>query len=174
MMQLLDWLLGHDVWSTRQLLHAAAPLSDAQLDQPFDMDARTLRACLAHIIENTEVWGDLLAGRDPQAQADPARGDTSIAGMLHRLSVAGQTFASVARAIEREGRLGELWLDTLDSPPTRKSHGGTITHVLTHSMHHRAQVMYMLERLGVTAHIEGDVLSWEAVAFGWADPPPVG
>jgi uncharacterized damage-inducible protein DinB len=35
-------------------------------------------------------------------------------------------------------------------------------------MHHRAQIMYMLERLGEQEHIEGDLLSWESQAFGWA------
>ena len=43
-MELLDWLLGHDIWSTRQLVLHAAQLTDAQLDQPFDVDARSLRA----------------------------------------------------------------------------------------------------------------------------------
>jgi hypothetical protein len=33
-------------------------------------------------------------------------------------------------------------------------------------MHHRAQAMSMLERLGVHEHIEGDVLSWEALGAG--------
>ncbi len=40
--------------------------------------------------------------------------------------------------------------------------GGGITHILTHSMHHRAQVLYMLRRVGVVDLPEGDVLSWES------------
>jgi uncharacterized damage-inducible protein DinB len=34
-------------------------------------------------------------------------------------------------------------------------------HVLTHSMHHRAQVLYVLRQLGPTGLPEGDGLSWE-------------
>jgi hypothetical protein len=34
-------------------------------------------------------------------------------------------------------------------------------------MHHRAQVMIMMERARLGDHIEGDLLSWEAKAFGW-------
>ncbi len=169
-MQLLDVLLGHDAWSTRQLLHAAARLSDEQLDRRFDIDNRSLRECFAHIIENMEDWTDLIGGRNPRDQpADSSRSDTSLPGLLARLGVVGRSFADVARRIEREGRMGELWPDLLDSPPVYKSYGGAIAHLLTHSMHHRAQAMYMLERLGVTDHIEGDVLSWEAIAFGWKD-----
>ena len=46
--------------------------------------------------------------------------------------------------------------------------GGAIGHVLTHNMHHRAQAMLMLEQLGLREHIEGDLLSWESAAHGWA------
>ena len=49
----------------------------------------------------------------------------------------------------------------LDTPPRRKTLGGAIAHVITHSMHHRAQAMIMMEQLGLTDHIEGDALTWE-------------
>ena len=58
-------------------------------------------------------------------------------------------------------------MDVLDEPPKQKTFGGTIAHLITHSMHHRAQAMFMLEQLGVRDHIEGDVLDWESFAFGW-------
>ena len=61
----------------------------------------------------------------------------------------------------------EAILDTLDSPPVRKTFGGGIGHVLTHNMHHRAQAMFLMERLGLREHIEGDLLTWESMAFGW-------
>jgi len=53
------------------------------------------------------------------------------------------------------------------STPRLKTFGGTIGHLLTHSMHHRAQIMILMEKLGIQEHIEGDLLGWEAVAFGW-------
>ena len=43
-------------------------------------------------------------------------------------------------------------------------YGGGIAHVITHSMHHRAQPLYMLRRLGIEGLPEGDVLSWEQPA----------
>ena len=55
-------------------------------------------------------------------------------------------------------------MDTLDSPPAEKTYGGAIAHVITHSMHHRAQLLYMLRRLGLEGLPEGDVLSWEQQA----------
>ena len=166
-MDLLDRLLGHDVWSTRQLLLQARPLSDAQLDQRFDIDRRTLRECFEHIIENMEIWCDLMAGREVR-DGDGGPQSRSIDGMLERLSAAGRDFAALSRRIAREDGWDGVYMDTLDQPPKPKTYGGTIAHLITHSMHHRAQVMYMLECLGVQEHIEGDVLSWESAAFGWA------
>ena len=86
----------------------------------------------------------------------------SVNGLLRRLDAVAPELAAVATRIAREGRLDELWLDYLDRPPAEKSYGGAITHVLTHSMHHRAQLLYLLRRLGMSDLIEGDVLSWEA------------
>lgn len=166
-MDLLDRLLAHDVWTTRQLLLAARPLSDEQLDRRFDIDRRTLRECFEHIIENMEIWSDLIAERP--VRADPADAQSgTIDGLLARLSAAGQDFAALARRIARDNAWDAVYLDTLDSPPRPKTYGGTIAHLITHSMHHRAQAMYMLECLGVSDHVEGDVLSWESQAFGWA------
>ena len=42
-----------------------------------------------------------------------------------------------------------------------------IVHVITHSMHHRAKVLYVLEPLGLSHLPEGDALDWEHKAFGW-------
>ena len=59
-MDLLDRLLAHDAWTTRQLLLRSRDLTDAQLDRPFDIGHETLRRTFVHIIGNMEVWTDLL------------------------------------------------------------------------------------------------------------------
>ena len=69
--------------------------------------------------------------------------------------------ASFARNAAQAGAWDKRCLDTLDHPPVEKTLGGGIAHVITHSMHHRAQLLYMLRRLGVSLLPEGDVLSWE-------------
>jgi len=54
-MDLLDRLLGHDAWTTRQLLLRCRDLTDEQLDREFDIGHRTVRATLEHVIRNVEV-----------------------------------------------------------------------------------------------------------------------
>ncbi len=81
----------------------------------------------------------------------------------------GRDFAALSRTIARQQRWDDVFIDTLDDPPKKKTFGGAIAHLITHSMHHRAQAMYMLEELGQRDHIEGDVLSWESWSFGWGN-----
>ena len=85
--------------------------------------------------------------------------------MLKRLTIAAKDFAEFATRVHREGRADEM--ATNERTGNRRSLGGVIGHVITHGMHHRAQILYMLEQLGVENVIEGDVLGWEAVARGW-------
>jgi uncharacterized damage-inducible protein DinB len=162
-MDILDRLLAHDSWTTRQLLLACKPLSDELLDKEFDIDQQSLRKTFVHIIENMEVWTDLLCERPVQKRM----GDT-VPELLERLSRISRDFAYVARQVAREQRYDDCFLDTLDNPPRLKTFGGTVGHVITHSMHHRAQVMFLMERIGLQEHIEGDLLSWESGSFGWA------
>ena len=165
-MDLLDRLLAHDVWSTRQLMLQSKPLTESQLDQPFDIDSRTLRACFVHIIEAMEIWNDLLYERTPRPRNELSVKSQSLEGLTVRLEEAGGELAAISKKIAREERWDDRFTDILDNPPQSKTFGGTIAHVITHSMHHRAQAMYMLEKLGIQDHIEGDVLSWEQTALG--------
>jgi uncharacterized damage-inducible protein DinB len=163
-MDLLDRLLGHDSWTTRELLLRSMSLSDEQLDREFDIAHRSVRATFLHIIRNVEVWPDLMTGAPVRADAGKATEGRSIPGMIARLDRAAADFASLARRVAVRNGWDERWIDTLDRPPTEKTYGGGIAHVITHSMHHRAQLLYMLRRLGVGELPEGDVLSWEQQA----------
>jgi uncharacterized damage-inducible protein DinB len=155
-MDLLDRLLGHDAWTTRQLLEIAASLPDEALDGKHDIGHRTLRATFTHIIRNVEVWSALMAGREVRHPTD-----TSIPGLIRRLDEAAALLRSVAREVADRDGWDETWIDTLDQPPTEKKFGTAIAHVITHSMHHRAQLLYLLRQSGVKNLPEGDVFSWE-------------
>lgn len=158
-MDLLDRLLGHDAWTTRQLLQRCGALSDARLDEEFDIGLRTVRKTFLHIVRNMEVWSDLMAGAPVRAEGDP-----SVAGLLARLDRAAGDLARVAYDVAQRGAWDAKFVDPLDRPPTEKTFGGGVAHILTHSMHHRAQALHMLRRLGVSGLPEGDVLSWEQQA----------
>lgn len=157
-MNLLDRLLAYDAWTTRQLLSICADLTDDVLDREHDIGHRTLRKTLGHIIGNMEVWSSMMAGEI----VDRANQDQTVAGLLCRLSGAETRLKTVAQRVGSRNAWDELWTDTLDSPPRQKSFGTAMAHVITHSMHHRAQILYMLRISGVAHLPEGDVFSWEA------------
>ena len=161
-MDILDRLLAHDAWTTRQLLLACEPLPDKLLDKEFEIDHRSLRETFLHMMDNMETWTDLLYERPVQS-----RTGSSVPELIDRLSVISRDFANISRRIARENRYDDTFVDVLDRPPRRKTYGGVIAHLLTHSMHHRAQIMFLMEKVGIKDHIEGDLLSWETHSFGW-------
>ncbi|MEO8606352.1 MAG: DinB family protein [Chloroflexota bacterium] len=156
-MNLLDRLLGHDLATTRELLGLCLPLTDEQMDGDMDAGWRTLRRTFDHMIFNIEVWTDLMMERPVR----PTSSEVSVQGLLARLKASYSEFAAFARQIEADGRLDDLWTDMLDKPPTQKSFGGGIGHVITHNMHHRAELLHMMQRLGMTNLPEGDLMGWD-------------
>lgn len=164
-MDILDRLLGHDVWTTQQLLEQCLQLSVEQWDRPFAIDHSSLRQTFVHMIHNMEIWTDLLYER-PVPPRDNS-GQDSPEQLQARLRMAGREFAAIAHTVARSNRYDDVFMDTLDDPPVPKTFGGAIGHVITHNMHHRAHIMYIMEQLELRDHIEGDLLSWESNAFGW-------
>ena len=165
-MDILDRLLGHDAWTTRQLLLRCRDLTDEQWRRRFDIGHETLQATFLHIVGNMEVWTDLIRGRPVRPEPQPIERTRSVDGLVERLDAAAPDFGAIARQLADQGRLDETWGDTLDDPRTEKTYGGAIAHVITHSMHHRCEVLHMLHRLGVPDLIEGDLLSWERESVG--------
>ena len=163
---MLDRLLGHDAWTTRELLVRSRGFGDEELDRRFAIGHGSLRATFVHIIWNMEAWTDLMCGR--AVRPKPSGEAASVEGLIGRLDAVAVEFAKLARRVRDEGRWDELFADTEEAVPRMKTLGGGIAHVITHSMHHRAQVLNMMRQLGVGELIEGDVLSWESgVRGGW-------
>ncbi len=160
-MDLLDRLLGHDAWTTRQLLLRCHELDAADLHRPFDVGHESVYETLVHMIGNVRTWTDLMTGW-PVVTEESGWQELSVDELIARHDSASVDFAALAHRIRDEGRLDERWVDTLDDPPTSKTYGGAIAHVITHNMRHRAELLHMLSRLGVSGLPEGDVLSWEA------------
>jgi uncharacterized damage-inducible protein DinB len=157
-MDLIERLVGHDRWTTSEILRRCRELTDGQLDQEVFIDHRTVRATLAHMIWNVETWTDLMLGVPIDRSIERS---TSLAGLTERHEAAGERFYGLARQLADEDRLEGIWIDVLDNPPTEKTYGGAITHVITHNMHHRAQLLFMLDSLGLRDLPEGDLLGWE-------------
>src|SRR5215216_3460325 len=137
-MDLLDRLFEHERWATATLLDVCREMTDAQLDQPFDIGHRTLRATFEHMIfDSVEVWTAEMAGRQPEAQPD----DRSIAALIDRYECSYAGFAAVARRARDEQRLEDTFVDHFGAPMT---FGGAILMVVLHGEEHRSEARHIL------------------------------
>jgi uncharacterized damage-inducible protein DinB len=157
---LLDRLLGHEAWTTRQLLLRCREV-ESELHRPFDAGHETVHATLVHMIGNVRTWTDLMRGR-PVERTGSSWDNLTLADLIARHDTASADFGDLARWVRDGGRWDERWLDVLDDPPREKTYGGAIAHVITHNMQHRGELLHMLARLGVQDLLEGDALSWES------------
>ena len=159
-MELLDLLLDHDHWATARLVDVSGSLTDAQLDQPFDIGHRTLRATFGHMIFNVPFWTAFLSGQpaDGGYSDDLQSGDRSLAALGDHHERSYAAFANVARRLRDERRLDETYVDHY---AVRKSFGGTILMVVEHNVEHRGEALHLLERLGVPDLPEVDLGAWD-------------
>jgi len=160
-MDLLDRLLGHDEWTNGELLRRCGELTESQLRERFDIGYESLHKTLVHMIGNIRIWTDLMATGSTDGATSAWR-DLDLAGLTEAHRASYRDFADLARRVQAENRINDVWVDSLDDPPAAKTFGGAILHVITHNMHHRGELLHMLNRLGLTGLPEGDLLSWEA------------
>jgi uncharacterized damage-inducible protein DinB len=106
------------------------------------------------MIRNIEGWTDGMMGRPARSES----GQRTASELLKRLE---HSYAEFAKQVENEERLDDLWTDVDDNPPVRRSFGGAIGHVITHNMHHRAELLHMMQRLGMKDLPEGDLMGWD-------------
>jgi uncharacterized damage-inducible protein DinB len=153
-MDLLDRLLDHDHWATAQLLDLSRNLTDAQLDQEFDIGHRTLRDTFEHVIYNIAFWTALMTEQPVPGERD----DRSVTALIDRHERSYAAFATLARQFRDEQRLEDTYIDHYEA---RKSFGGTILHVVLHNAEHRTEALHILERLRVPDLPEVDHGLWD-------------
>lgn len=142
-------LFAYGRWANECVFQAAAPLSDVQLDRPFEMGEGSLRATLRHIYGAERNWHERVQA--PGWETFPEAAGLHAVAEIH--AAAGQL--ATARF---------AWLAGLADAHLDRRHtyhfatGGTYTsrlrdillHVCTHGIHHRAQALNMLRHVGAT------------------------
>ncbi|MCL4210919.1 MAG: DinB family protein [Phycisphaeraceae bacterium] len=151
----IDILLDHNLWATRQVLDACAALSPEQFHRRFEMGVGSLHDTARHILGAMRVWTDLLAGRAyrPRLEDGP---QLAISELIALLDDAAADLKRHAHAHPLDGtvtreRGGRSYTFT---------RGAVLTHVATHGMHHRAQMLNMLRHLGVSVLPQSSVVEW--------------
>jgi uncharacterized damage-inducible protein DinB len=155
----LDILLTHDRWATRQILTTCEKLPAEQFHQRFEMGPGSLHDTLTHMLSAMRRWGDLLASREYRPRLDQDKIRRSPAELLALLNESFDDFEQSARSHPLDESLSREFGGKTYS----FTRGAVLTHVATHGMHHRAQCLNMLRKLGVTPLPPSSVMEWTFV-----------
>ena len=153
----LEILLAHDRWATGQLLQFCEDLSDEQFHQRFEMGAGSLHDSVTHILGAMQTWTDTLAERESGQRLEEDGQKRKPAELAKLADSVYSAFAAEARrkpvseTVSRRMRSGKMISFT---------RAEVLTHVATHSMHHRAQCLNMLRHLGVKPLPPSSVTEW--------------
>ena len=147
-------LLAHDRWANQQLYTACEVLSSDQFTQSFDMGCGSLRNNLVHNLGAMRGWTDVLDEVESRPRLEEGQHSLADIRAMHDPIADDFERAALRRpfdtVVTRE-RAGNTYTFTV---------GGILTHVTTHSMHHRAQCLNMLRQLGITELPMSSAMEW--------------
>jgi len=136
-------LLAHDRWANAHLYETCKQLTSDQIHQSFEMGTGSLHNNLVHNLGAMQGWTDVL--NETQQRPRLEENQHTLDEIINLQDQIAPAFEQAALAkpfdtiINRE-RAGQTYTFTV---------GGILTHVTTHSMHHRAQSYNMLRQLGI-------------------------
>lgn len=147
-------LLAHDRWANAHLYNACDPLTEVQFNQAFEMGTGSLHNNLVHNLGAMRGWTDVLDETESRPRLEEKHYTLAEIRELHDAITTDFERAALRRpfdtVINRE-RSGNSYTFTV---------GGILTHVTTHSMHHRAQCLNMLRQLGIEQLPMSSVMEW--------------
>lgn len=161
-------LLGHNHWATSLLVDSCAALTDEQLHRRFDIGPGTIHDTLRHIIGAMLRWADRIAARPVRPSIEDSPQPRSVGELRALLDQAAVELDTVAREIGA----ADLWHEPIefadrDGKRYRFSRAAAMMHVLTHGVHHRAQVVHLRKCLGLPPlGLDLDPVEWECVQTG--------
>lgn len=143
----LQRMFRYSDWANGRLVSTASVLSDEQLDRAMEIGLGSLRATLKHIHDGESVWLARWQGWTetpwPSYDERPTMGE--LAGRFRQTVVDRVAFlrtllpADFERAVTYRDSKGSQFSATL---------GDMILQGINHSVHHRAQAVNILRRVG--------------------------
>lgn len=143
-------------WAMEMVLNAVSPLSEAQLDQSFDIGPGTLRKTLQHIHDAERWWYQSWIGQpDGFSKSTPAGPVSALVDSWRRTAaqrdqwLAGKTSADLSQIVAATPAGATLHVRV----------GESAIQLCGHGTHHRAQAINMLRRLGKST-LPSDYVVW--------------
>jgi uncharacterized damage-inducible protein DinB len=148
-------LFAYNDWAWEAVAGLAADLPDAKVDQPFEMGNGSIRATLHHIWAAEKVWLDRWrhGGKPPFEDFDPGRSVAAL-GDLRRVTC-GERDAFMASLGEADLSRRITFTTIRDNATYTLPLAPLMMHVCNHGVHHRAQALNMLKRVGAAVPARG-------------------
>lgn len=150
----VEVMIAHDRWANGLMYDACKALSEEQLHQRFEMGEGSLHDNLVHNLGAMRWWTDLLNEVPSGPRLEGVKMSIDEIVELHESATKDFEKAAYRRPSEtilhpdRGENSYTYWV------------GGILAHVMTHSMHHRAQCLNMLRHLGVKQLPKSSVMEW--------------
>ena len=154
-------LLTHDRWANAQLYKACNELTPEQLNHPFEMGTGSIHNNIVHNLAAMRGWTDVL--NEVEARYRLENESYTIDQIIElEPSIADEFEQAALRrpfdTIIKRDRGEQTYTFSV---------GGIITHVTTHSVHHRAQCCNMLRQLGIENQPMSSVFEWMLTSAGY-------
>ncbi|MBO6513242.1 MAG: DinB family protein [Phycisphaerales bacterium] len=147
-------MIAHDRWANRLMYECCEGLSVDQFNQRFEMGVGSLHDNLVHNLGAMRGWTDVLDEVEGRPRLEAERMSITEMRELH-----DEVTADFERAVYRQPFETLIHREGGDQSYTFTV-GGILSHVMTHSMHHRAQCLNMLRQLGVEELPQSSVMEW--------------
>ncbi len=160
---ILERSLDHNTHATRALLEACRPLSTEQFHQRIDIGLGSLHDTLRHVIGAMIRWSDRISQREVRPSIEKNPQPLSVDDMMRLLEQGDRELRAAAKDAEAGLDQTITVQFTPEYPVMRFTRATALVHVCTHGVHHRAQALNMLRRLGVN-----DLPGLDALALEYA------
>lgn len=147
-------MIAHDRWANGLMYDACRALSEEQFHQRFEMGEGSLHDNLLHNLGAMRGWTDVLNEVPNRPRLEDTKLSIDELAELHRWVT-----KDFEKAAYRQPSETMIHRDRGERSYTFPV-GGIISHVMTHSMHHRAQCLNMLRHLGVQELPQSSVMEW--------------
>ena len=142
-------LARYNLWATRRLLDAMAPLPEADYRRDVGLFFKSIHGTLNHLLVGEhELWFVRFAeGTSPHVALD-AELETDRPRLADRLREGAERWAPLIADLAPTAWDGTLDYTTMRGTPVSLPFAPTLAHVFNHGTHHRGQITAALTALG--------------------------
>jgi len=139
--------IDYNVWATRRLLDAAAPLLLEQLERDFGTADKSILGTLRHLVRSESGW---INRRLENGQGDPLPPAETVAALVEVWNGVHAQWLSFIKTVSQADLDGLCSYQDLKGNAWTTARWEILLHVVNHSTHHRGQVAGFLRASGIT------------------------